>query len=75
MSQAGDSKLTSSFKAMITMQMPKRNSDPNGCWYFNEVLDQLLFYYIVGKKVWKEIKRKGLRVDTVLAKMKRKKIY
>jgi hypothetical protein len=37
--QLMDTKLKTTFKMMISMQMPQRQADPLSRWYFNEVLD------------------------------------
>jgi len=73
--QALNEKLKNYFREVIALNMPNHKNDPDKKWYFDEVLDQLMFYFIVYKTVWKEIKVKGIKTDRTLTQMKRKKLY
>jgi hypothetical protein len=43
--------------------MPMHKLDPEGKWYINEVLDQLMFLMLVKKEFWKELHAKNFKID------------
>ena len=50
-----DHKLLAHFKQKIAAKMPKHREDIFDRWYFEEVLDQLLFYYLIREEVKQEM--------------------
>lgn len=69
-----DVTLLNFFLSRLGNNMPLHKLDPEGKWYINEVLDQLMFLMLVKKEFWKELHAKNFKIDkqmTVVAGARR----
>ena len=58
-----DHKLLAHFKLKIAAKMPLHRENVHGRWFFEEVLDQLLFYYLVREEVKEEMTKMKIKFE------------